>query len=139
MVHFLVCTFMTLTQKILVLQHWDTSHLKAVNLAVIMCGSTCLWLSYIPRCRWSKMQKKILVFLLLTPFGNSAQILKWKDKKVVFWIFYPPLNKFHNGPLKIKKSKIQARHIKFYVDLKPKWHLGPRDPIIGSMGYGGGV
>ena len=26
---------------------------------------------------------------------------------------------------------------KFYVDLGPKWYLGPRDPIIGSMGYMG--
>ena len=29
--------------------------------------------------------------------------------------------------------------LNFYVDLSPKRYLGPRDPIIGSMGYGWGL
>ena len=28
---------------------------------------------------------------------------------------------------------------KFYVDLGPQKYFGPRDPIIGRNGYGGGV
>ena len=36
-----------------------------------------------------------------------------------------------------QNSKIWGRHAKFYFDLGPKRYLGQRDPIIGSMGYGG--
>ena len=48
------------------------------------------------------------------------------------------MEKFKNRPLKIKNSKIRERQKKIYVDLGPKRYLGPRDPIIVSMGYGGG-
>ena len=41
------------------------------------------------------------------------------------------------GPIKNQIfANPRTRH-KFYVDLGPKRYLGPRDPIIGSMGYGG--
>ena len=46
--------------------------------------------------------------VLLAPFGTFSQILKLKD---YFGIIYPSLKKFKNGPLKIKNSKIRARHI----------------------------
>ena len=58
-----------------------------------------------------------------------------RPKKGIFGIFYAWLKKFQNGPIKIKNPTTSH---KFYVDLGPKRYLGPRDPIIGSMGYGGG-
>ena len=36
------------------------------------------------------------------------------------------------------KFKNPSTTQKFYVDLGPKRYLGRRDPIIGSVGYGGG-
>ena len=36
-----------------------------------------------------------------------------------------------------KFENLSTTH-KFYVDLGQKKYLGPRYPIIGSMGYGGG-
>ena len=42
-----------------------------------------------------------------------------------------------NGPLKIKKFENPSTTLKFYVELGRKRKLGTRDPIIGSMGYGG--
>ena len=59
----------------------------------------------------------------------------WKDQKMFLVIFYPSLKKFENGSLKFKN--LSKTH-KFYVDLGQKRYLCPRDPIIGSMGYGGG-
>ena len=38
---------------------------------------------------------------------------------------------------KNKKFDNPSTTHKFCVDLGPKRYLGPRDPIIGSMGYGG--
>ena len=40
-------------------------------------------------------------------------------------------------PKNQKSENLSTIH-KFYFDLGPKRYLGPRDPIIGSMGYGGG-
>ena len=42
-----------------------------------------------------------------------------------------------DGLLKIKKIENTSATHKFQVDLGPKRYLGPSDPIIGSMGYGG--
>ena len=39
---------------------------------------------------------------------------------------------------KIKKFENPSTSHKFYVDLGPKRYFGPKDPIIGSMDYGGG-
>ena len=40
-------------------------------------------------------------------------------------------------PKNQKFENLSTTHI-FQVDLGPKRHLGPRESIIGSMGYGGG-
>ena len=40
---------------------------------------------------------------------------------------------------KYKKSENPSTPHEFYVDLGTNRYLDPRDPIIGSMGYGGGV
>ena len=45
---------------------------------------------------------------MLESFGTS-QILKGKDQKVTFGIFYPSMKKFQNGPLKIKKN-LKSEH-----------------------------
>ena len=42
-----------------------------------------------------------------------------------------------NGPLKIKKIGNPSTTHKLYADLGPTRYFGPKDPIIGSMGYGG--
>ena len=65
-----------------------------------------------------------MLLWLWAPFCTSSEILKFKNQKVIFGIFYPSLKKFRNGPLKIRKSEHER-------------YLGQRGPIIGSMGYGG--
>ena len=40
--------------------------------------------------------------VLLAPFGTSSQILQLKDQKGVFWNILPIIEKFRNGPQKIK-------------------------------------
>ena len=133
--------FIAITQKILVLQHWDSSYLKAVNLGVLMSDSTNIYgffmsrdiedqkckknLSYKPRKLFAQystllwpqtfykfiLLEQLLVLLVLAPFGTFSKILKLNTKKVFFGIFYSSLKKHKNGLLKIKFSKIRARHI----------------------------
>ena len=61
-----------------------------------------------------------------------------RSKKCVIGIFYPSLKKFQKCTLKNENFENQSPIYKFYVDLGPKRYLGPRHPIIGSMGYGVG-
>ena len=51
------------------------------------------------------VRKLLFVLLFLAPLGTYAQILKYKDQKVFFGIFYPSLKKFQWTP-KNQKSKI---------------------------------
>ena len=132
---FLIFTFITITQKLLVLQYWDTSYSKAGNLAVLMSGRTYLWLFYVPRYQRSKMQIRNLVNYLLniTHFYDHKKFrelfyqnnfsscyywhrwapllifLNWKTKKVGFGIFYPSKKTkqktFNHKNLKIGKSE----------------------------------
>ena len=99
----------------------------------------CRARDFVPRYRRSKMQKKFSLrnlanFLLnkthfktienvkscfirttfrlviIEQFGTSSKILKLKDLKSVVWNILPIIEKDLNGPLKIKNSKIRARH-----------------------------
>ena len=145
---FLIFTFISITQKLLVLQYWDTS-LKAVNLAVLMSGRTRLWLFYVRRYRRWKMQKKIsfinlanyllnitnfydhkkcrklfyqtnFVLLLLAPFGISSQILKLKDQKIfIFKYFTHHWINLKRTPKNQKFECLSTTH-KFYVDFGQK-------------------
>ena len=56
---------------------------------------------------------------------------------MVLGIFYPSW-KVPKWTPKNQKIKNPSTTHKFDVDLGPKRYLGPRDTIIGSMGYGGG-
>ena len=93
---------------------FDTSHFKAVNLAVLISGGTCLWLFYVPRYQRLKMQ----ILFSLTNLANYLLNITYlydnkKCNKViltkhpfVLLLLAPALQ---NGPVIIKKSKIWAR------------------------------
>ena len=129
-----IFTFRIITQKVLVVQHWYTSHFKAVNLAVLISGRTCLWLFsqrsyslwlfYVPRYRRLKMQ----LFFSRTNLANYLlNITHFYDhKKVIlsehpFFLFYwhglAPLHKFWNE----KKKKIDVWNILPINEKIPKW------------------
>ena len=80
--------------------------------------------------------RKLFVLLLLATFGTSSQILKLKVIKIVCWNILPIIEKIQKRTPKNQKFENPSTTRKFYVDLGPKRYLGPRDPIIGSMGYG---
>ena len=55
-----------------------------------------------------------------------------------FWNILPIIEKTKKWTPKNLKFENPSRTHKFYSDLDHKRYFGPRDPIIGSMGYGGG-
>ena len=65
--------------------------------------------------------------------------MKIKDQKSVFWNILPFIEKNQKWTPKIQKFENPSKTHKFYVNLGTKRYLGPRDPIIGIMGYGGGA
>ena len=92
-----------------------------------------------------KIQKKIYLrnlanyLLNITHFYDHIKFifkLFYQDNisSCYYWHRLAPLPNFEIE--KIQKRTTSTTR-KFYVDLDPKGYLGPRDPIIGSMGYGG--
>ena len=59
-----------------------------------------------------------------------------------FWVIVIDVKikkKIKKWTTKNQKFENPSNTHKFYFVLGPKRNLGPRDPIIGSMGYGEGV
>ena len=71
--------------------------------------------------------------LNITHFYDHTNFEIERPKKFVLDTHYWKIEKL--TPL---KSKIRKSEHDTHVDLGPKRCLGPRDPIIGSMGYGAG-
>ena len=73
----------------------------------------------------------------LVIIGTVSQILTLKDKKNVFLNILPIIEKIQKWTPKNQKLANPSTTHTFYDDLDSKRYQGPRDPIIGSMGYVG--
>ena len=82
----------------------------------------------------------------MSPLIRTARFtaLKWDVPQCCktnnLWVIVINVKIYKNQKWTTKNKKFEnpsSTH-KFYVELDPKRYLGPRGPIIGSMGYGGG-